>query len=112
MPGAPVPGLIRADIHLDPIDWRGTRSLAEPEALLDGLARTISEGGGRPLGLLTHHRVHDAALWSFLAGLLPVLLRHPAVALLDPADLFRPGAVDAPVPVGPHSPREPLARVG
>ena len=112
VPGAPVPGLIRADIHLDPIDWRGTRSLAEPEALLDGLARTISEGGGRPLGLLTHHRVHDAALWSFLAGLLPVLLRHPAVALLDPADLFRPGAVDAPVPVGPHSPREPLARVG
>ena len=56
------------------------RPVAAALPLLDGLARTISEGGGRPLGLLTHHRVHDAALWSFLAGLLPVLLRDE----LDP----------------------------
>ena len=89
--GPPVAGLVRADATLDPIDWRGTRSLRDPEALVAGLIRDIADHPARPVGLLTHHRAHDGAVWDFLDALLPVLLHHPAVRVLDPRHLFGVG---------------------
>ncbi|GLS55299.1 hypothetical protein GCM10007886_34830 [Methylobacterium gregans] len=87
------PDLVRADIHIDPIDWRGTRSLADPERLVDNLVARL--GAGDPVGILTHHLAHDAALWAFLEALLPLLFGHPAVTVLDPRHLFAPPPVDA-----------------
>lgn len=88
VPGVPVPGLARADIHLDPVDWRGTRSLADPAGLVATLVRAIEADAPGPLGLLSHHRVHDAAIWDFLEALLDQVRAHPATMIRDPRDLF------------------------
>jgi hypothetical protein len=45
--------------------------------------------------LLTHHLVHDAAIWSFVADLLALVGAHPAVTLVDPRTLFSAVAVDS-----------------
>lgn len=97
--GKPVAGLFRADADLDVIDWRGTRSLRDPETLLAAIADHAAGGSDRPLGLLTHHLAHDEAVWSFLDELMP-LLTHPSVLWHDPCDLFRPrvdGRVRTPI---------------
>ena len=66
------PGLVRINTHLDPIDWRGGGGLLAEDALtalLVGLLQDRRHGrtdATEPLGLLTHHLVHDAAIWSFV----------------------------------------------
>ena len=89
--GAPIPALVRHDVDLDPIDWRGTRSLRDPAAIVRDLVRRVEAGG---IALLTHHLAHDAAVWGFLGALLPLLVGHPAVDVADPRDLFAAGTVD------------------
>ncbi|MDP4021308.1 glycosyltransferase [Methylobacterium sp. NEAU 140] len=108
--GPPVDGLVRADATFDPIDWRGTRSLRDPGALLDDLAIQIAGDAGSPIGLLTHHLAHDPAIWAFVEALLPVLLRHPAVTVCDPRDLFAPRVDAAAAP--PSIPVPDRARAG
>lgn len=95
VPGPAIPGLVRVDATLDPIDWRGTRSLRDPEATLRDLAAGIASDPSRPIGLLTHHLAHDAAIWSFVADLLALVGAHPAVTLVDPRTLFSAVAVDS-----------------
>ncbi|MFK5596446.1 glycosyltransferase [Methylobacterium sp. HMF5984] len=111
VPGAAVPGLMRADVAIDPIDWRGTRSLVDPARLIDTLCRTIAERNDRPVGLLTHHLAHDEAIWDFLGALFAILFRHPAVTLCDPRHLFRPPAVDGAVPAWWTCPADAPARI-
>ncbi|MCJ2027085.1 glycosyltransferase [Methylobacterium sp. J-067] len=94
---------------LDVIDWRGTRSLRDPAALLATLTAHAESRSGAPLGLLTHHLAHDEAVWAFLAELLTVL-DHPAVRWCDPCDLF-PSPVDAGVPA-PMSTADEWPRAG
>jgi hypothetical protein len=68
------PGLVQINTHLDPIDWRGRRGLADPQRLVATLAEAIARRAGEarpePIGLLTHHLVHDDAVWSFCESLL------------------------------------------
>jgi predicted glycosyltransferase len=73
--------LPRLDTHLDPIDWRGTRSLADPNGLIARLGAYVDASAGRaePLGLLTHHLVQDAATWAFCEALLARLALRPTV---------------------------------
>ena len=77
------PGLAIANTHLDPIDWRGSRSLAAPARLIAQLTRDLADrregrvDNAEPYGLLTHHLVHDAAIWSFTESLLGRLLAGP-----------------------------------
>ncbi|WP_112663153.1 glycosyltransferase [Microvirga flavescens] len=78
----PAPGLLQINTHIDPIDWHGTRSLIEPDALIATLAAAImrrSQGAAdaeEPIGLLTHHLVHDEAVWTFCERLLDHLSRN------------------------------------
>ncbi|MFY9210702.1 MAG: polysaccharide deacetylase family protein [Aestuariivita sp.] len=78
------PELEQINTHIDPIDWHGTRSLVDEALLiarLTALLRDRREGRSdvtEPLGLLTHHLVHDAAIWSFCARLVDVLMSGPA----------------------------------
>jgi predicted glycosyltransferase len=71
----PVNGLVRINTHVDPIDWHGTRGLVVQESLVAGIAAAIGrrvEGAAdmdEPIGILTHHNVHDEAVWSFCEGL-------------------------------------------
>ncbi|MEA1833664.1 glycosyltransferase [Methylobacterium durans] len=96
-PGATrdVPGLLRFDGQIDPVDWRGTRSLVNPDRLVDRVLHHLAETPDAPMGLLTHHLAHDAALWHFIERLLALLAGHPAVRFADPRRLFRPGSAAA-----------------
>ena len=75
------PGLTRVNTHLDPIDWRGSRSLVAPDRLIAQFAADLADrregraDAAEPYGLLTHHLVHDAAIWRFTADLLTRLSR-------------------------------------
>ena len=80
--------LMRVDTHLDPVDWRGTRSLASPGALISMIRRAA--GRGDALGLLTHHLMFDEPLWSFSAGCLDLARSHPALRMVGLGELLDP----------------------
>jgi hypothetical protein len=73
------PGLLQINTHLDPVDWRGTRGLAQMEALLHPVhahlaARRLGKADAtEPYGLLTHHLIHDEDVWNFCAQILTTL---------------------------------------
>lgn len=77
-------GLTRVNTHLDPIFWKGNRALADPDGLISQVARQLKdrrEGNAdndEPYGILTHHLVHDDAIWEFTEALLTRLLSSPA----------------------------------
>ena len=78
----PVPGLVQVDCQLDIIDWRGTRGSLPHELLAGRLAAVVRERAAAPpdpIGILSHHLVHDDAAWRFLAHLFRLTARHPAV---------------------------------
>ena len=88
-PRASAGRLCEVSTHLDPIDWRGHRGLGDPDSILRALTRLVEtrlagDGEAKPIGLLTHHLVHDDAIWAFCEGLLKQLsdsavVRWPAV---------------------------------
>ena len=88
-----VPRLKVLNCDLDIIDWRNGRVGRPHDKLAEKLARLVinRQRSIRPIGLLTHHLVHDASAWAFLEICLQHIGRHPAVrfvsatALLDPA---------------------------
>lgn len=79
----PVPNLTRINTHLDPIDWRGTRSLVPAQTLIDQITNQLADrrmgktDNTEPYGILTHHLVHDDAIWSFTQELLTKLSQGP-----------------------------------
>jgi peptidoglycan/xylan/chitin deacetylase (PgdA/CDA1 family) len=56
-------GLAVANAHVDIIDWRGGRRGKPHEAVADEVALALARARacGEPVGVLTHHRDHDAA---------------------------------------------------
>lgn len=79
----PAQGLTRINTHLDPIDWRGTRSLVPARTLINQVTaqladrRTGKTDTAEPFGVLTHHLVHDDAIWDFTETLLTKLIQGP-----------------------------------
>lgn len=91
--GAVLDGLAQINTHVDPIDWHGSRSLANPQSIVGGLVAAIERrstglGPPEPIGLLTHHLVHDEAIWSFAEAVLGTVTAHPGVRLARARDLF------------------------
>jgi hypothetical protein len=88
------PGLTQVNTHFDPIDWRGGGGLAPEGAIVRHFARLIAEAeqepsaGREPIGLLTHHLVHNEALWAFLSRLLKALNQSGAVRFVSAASIF------------------------
>jgi hypothetical protein len=80
----------RLDVQWDPIDWRGTRGLADEVMLLDRLSALLSEefepARHAPLGLLTHHAVHDGWVDRFIDEVLHRLSASPAIRFVPPAE--------------------------
>lgn len=76
-------GLRQINTHLDPIDWKGTRSLVDPNRLIAQLCVQLADrregraDNAEPYGLLTHHLVHDRAIWDFMAALVSRLMAGP-----------------------------------
>ncbi|MGO6943019.1 polysaccharide deacetylase (plasmid) [Rhizobium leguminosarum] len=79
--------------HVDIIDWHGTRggrSEADLVAELVAELRHRFAGSDEPVGVLTHHLVHDAAAWDFLSALFAVTGRHPGVRWSPASELLGP----------------------
>lgn len=81
----PAPGLLQVNTHIDPIDWHGARSLADPGRLVAMAADAVALD--EPVGLLTHHLVHDEAVWRFCEAFLD-RLHHNNIQLTLAASLF------------------------
>jgi hypothetical protein len=86
------------DVHVDPINWRRKTAHAQEHIASEllGELRLRRKGyipSSIPIGLLTHHLVHDEAIWSVCDELLDVLQGEPAAAFADLSELF---ARDAP----------------
>jgi hypothetical protein len=77
-------GLVVVNAHIDPIDWHKDRSLTPPDDLVGRLVaaldrRRAGEADPRePIGLLTHHLVHDEAVWRFCEAFMEELTRISA----------------------------------
>lgn len=113
---AKVADLIQVHAIIDPVDWASRRhprpdttKLRPLAAILDQIisaieiALTPPTPGSKPLflqtatpplqtlGILTHHLIHETALWSFLDELFTRLTRHPAVRFVSARRLFGKG---------------------
>lgn len=84
-------GLWQINTHLDPIFWKGHRSLMDPEHLIADLVTDLQDrrrghvDTDEPYGLLTHHLVHDTAIWDFTHAYLAHMLEggaRPAAPLV------------------------------
>lgn len=69
-------GIAEVNTHLDIIDWRGTRGGRPPQDLWAEL-RALALLDLPAIGILTHHLVHDAVAWAFLADLVAHTRNHP-----------------------------------
>ena len=86
-------GLACCNTHVDPFDWPAVRGgsahrLAAPRALGQLVAALSARRSGivdrdRPIGLLTHHRVHDEASWAFVERLLERPTAQPGWVMRD-----------------------------
>ncbi|AXI48043.1 polysaccharide deacetylase [Sulfitobacter sp. SK012] len=80
------PGLTQINTHVDPIFWRGHRGLVPQDELISLLAKLLADrregktDAAEPLGILTHHLVHNRKIWTFTHDCLRVLLDGGAVA--------------------------------
>ncbi|KSV78803.1 MULTISPECIES: polysaccharide deacetylase family protein [unclassified Ensifer] len=97
--GPEKPSLFKlVNTHADVMDWQGTRGCREHAAIVaDIIARLRQICGddekrrdqaGRTIGVLTHHLVHDAGVWSFMEELFTLTAAHPACRWRTGADLI------------------------
>jgi hypothetical protein len=83
----------RVDAHLDLLRWRGGPRFAGREPILGRLTALLEWRRRRrlwdePIGLLTHHLVHDEAAWRFLDELLLFRPLQEDVQWPEPSALF------------------------
>jgi len=87
-------GVLQANCHVDPVDWRRGAAFRGEERCLAALCahlRARREGRAdrdEPTGLLTHHLVHGPAVWSFLDRLFAALAGRPEVRWLHSRQVF------------------------
>lgn len=85
------PGLARVNVHVDPIAWRRGRGLVDPAFLARKTARQLERrrlgiwDKAEPYGLMTHHLVHDEAIWAFTEAYLEVLAESGVARWTSPA---------------------------
>jgi len=82
-------GMATLPARLDPIAWRGDRSAVDEAALVAQLDAGLAAGG--PIGLLTHHAVHDAAIWARVEAVVEIFARFGA-------DWYQPAVKAMPFP--------------
>lgn len=78
-PGGPMPLL---NTHVDIMNWHGTRGGLPHVDLVAALVAELRDrfdGNAEPIGILTHHLVHDGIAWDFLERLASETAGHPAV---------------------------------
>lgn len=72
-PAKPWP-LAVINANVDIIDWHGSRGCLPTPILVDNTVAQLRRAfdSGDPVGILTHHLVHDDAAWAFLARLFEI----------------------------------------
>lgn len=85
----------RLDVHIDPVDWRAktarSRDIIEQRLLGELRARRKRYiAPERPIGILTHHLVHDEAVWSVCDELVTMLRSEQGAAFPDLEQLLAP----------------------
>ena len=91
------PGVVHINTHFDIIDWRKSRAFCgEASALAAAVDHLAARRAGvadaeEPTGLLTHHRMHDAACSAFLSQFAETLSGHPAAQWVSANDIFSVG---------------------
>lgn len=68
--------------HVDIMDWHGTHGGRPHGELVDVLVGELKnrfDGNDEPIGILTHHLVHDALAWSFIDTLFQETAGHAAI---------------------------------
>lgn len=76
--------------HVDIMNWHGIRGGRPHEELVANVVtelRARFDDDAEPIGILTHHLVHDETAWAFLFNLLAETSAHPAVAWKSAASL-------------------------
>ena len=82
----------QVNTHLDIFEWQTTRgpmSRAHAYAILCDELRQRLDGDPEPIGILSHHLVHQAESWALLEELFALLRHHPAVRWPAIGELFR-----------------------
>jgi hypothetical protein len=79
--------------HVDIIDWKGSRGGRPKDALYAEAVGHLESATAHqvPLGILTHHLVHDAAAWEFLDDLFAATADHPACLWVPVGELMNRG---------------------
>lgn len=73
--------IARVNTHVDLIDWHGTRGCRPHGVLAAEIVAQLKsrfDGSDEPIGILTHHLVHDEAAWAFLEALFSRTAGKPA----------------------------------
>ncbi len=89
-PRGPDAGDSVVNTHVDIVDWRGDRGFVGEYQALGAATRhlAIKRTGvadrAEPTGLLTHHRDHDEACWSFIAAFAAAIDAHSAARWISP----------------------------
>ena len=96
----PVRGLRQVNCHLDLIDWHNGRGFIGEAAALEVLVKHLrmrraawslqADSAAEPTGVMSHHAVHDARVWDFLARLFDAIRRHDHGRLLSARQVFLP----------------------
>ncbi len=87
-------GLVRANAHIDVIDWTGGRDFvgtASALAAATGHLRARRAGTvdpDEPTCMLTHHLAHDEATWRFIDAFLQATVGHASARWLPASQVF------------------------
>lgn len=93
--GPPKPASLAViNSNVDIMDWHGTRGCCDHGILVQTIIAQLRNAfdGGEPVGLLTHHLVHDESAWLFLERLFTVTAQTEACAWLPIRTLIGRGA--------------------
>ncbi len=74
--------------HVDVMDWKGSRGGKPSADLIDELLVLIKSSRA-PIGILTHHLVHDDVVWQFLHELFSTTAKHEGASWM-PIDKLLP----------------------
>ena len=86
--GAPGPAKITMiNTHVDLIDWKGSRGGRAHDTLMAEIIEQI-QIATNPIGLLTHHLVHDDTAWQFLEQLFAITADHSGCKWVPVNDLL------------------------